>query len=646
MVALITSLFRRMTTHSTTDMGERDTEHGQNAPLLGLGIDILVMIVDMLPASDIKSLCLVNSYLNKTARYGLHHNIRLDLLDEDFRTPKQRVSRLALNGLSHAARPADEDLRKAQQRLSRLENDGLLPAVRSLEVSGISRRLNRIANVHGKARAWNQRELDKRLDLLCRSLPQMTGLKHLVWHGSAVPDEVLTTLHTCPEVKLSIISRESHEYSPLQCLQSCTNLYALDIQHTYVQAEECLLVTKPLREILLTCPNLRKLKLDISMPRSGCVVHGDPEEYHGIGFRNGEKPPPLEELILDGYPFGLLPPGPVEQAMMWGYGNYKGYPADMEEVKYWIEMFDWSQLRRLGGRPSGFSLTLMPQLSASPLEEISIECGGRGQDTIVPAFMSLPTTLKAIEVDSFPDISLACITRHCNSLQRLRIHHTERYDDSWNNEVVDHCSLCEIREHCPHIEELGLDIARDEDWPYETLDILAGFPRLHTLTLWFELGIRDNDNPTKPYVTFSAAAKLFNYIHTRNSRIRKLTVHSGAPPGFGFGYPSRGAFWPDENSATFECKLSPRDDEGPKGIFTTTCTTLGKAENNMLRSLLAQYPDGNVSLGGGVKEIEKYWSGLTSQRACKVAWEGPMPMVPIDWEFTSLPLLDDDDPDL
>ena len=629
-------------------MGERDAEHGQNGPLLGLGIDILVIIVDMLPASDIKSLCLVNSYLNKTARYGLHHNIRLDLLDSDFRTPKQRLSRLGLNGLSPAARSADEDLRKAQQHLSRLEKDGLLPAVRSLEVSGMSRRLIRIAHVHGKDRASEQREQDKRTDVLCRCIPQMTGLQHLVWHGSAVPDNVLTVLQTCPEVKLSIISRESHEYSPLQCLKSCTNLYALDIQHSYVQAEDCQLVTKPLREILLTCPTLIKLKLDISMPRSGCVIHSEPREYHGIGFHSGEKPPPLEELVLNGYPFGLLPPSPVERAM-WGYGNYKGYPADMEEVQYWIEMFDWSQLRRLAGRPSGFSLTLMPKLSASPLEEISIECGGRGQDTIVPAFMSLPTTLKAIEVDSFSDISLECITRQGSSLQRLRIHHTERYDDSWNNEVVDHSSLREISAHCPHISELGLDMARTGDWPYSTLNILASFPRLHTLTLWFELGLNDNKNPTKPYVTFSSAAKLFQHIHTLNPRIRKLIVHSGAPPGFGHGLPGPGAFWPEENSATFECEISPRDDEGPKGVFTTTCTTLGKAENNMLRSLLARYPDGGVALGDGVKGIEKFWRGLTSQRACKVAWEGPKAMVDYAFEMAncmSMPLPDEEEPDL
>ena len=641
-MASMKSLLRRITTNSKSNTDEHNTQPYPNASLPGLGTDLLLMIVDLLPASDIKSLCLVNSSFNKSARYGLHQSIRLEFLDEDFHHLKQRLSRL---GLSSTANPVDKNFRKAQQRLAPLEKERLFPAVRRLQVSGISRRATRIENVHGKNRAWEKGELDKRLDLLCRAIPLMTGLKHLVWHGPAVPEEVLTTLRGCPEVKLSVIARDSHEYSPLQKLVSCQNLYALDIQHCYVRAEECRLVTKPLREILLTCPNLRKLRLDISLPRSGCVAHCTPPEYHGIGFRNGEKPPPLEELIIDDYPFGSNHAG-YPQADIW-VGNCRGYPADVDEIPYWIERFDWSKLRKLGGRRSHFALLLMPKLSASPLEEINIGWAGREDER--SAFMSLPTTLKAIKADSFDEISLEGITRQGATLQRLIVHHAERYDKAWNDEAINHSTLREIRDLCPNISELELDIARDGDWPYTTLDLLASFPRLRTLTLWFELGITDNQNPIKHYLTFSTAAHLFTHLHTLNPRIRNLVLHSGAPPGFGLGYPGPGAFWPEENSATFECKLSSRDDEAPQGIFTTTCLNLGKAENNMLRSLLAQYPEGGVALGDGVKEIEKYWKGLTSQRACKIAWEGPIPMARYDYDLVGSgmrPLADDDDPDL
>lgn len=601
-------------------MDGNDVQPCSKASLLGLGTDLLLMIVELLPTCDIKSLCLVSSYFHCTAKDGLFRNLRLDLIDEAFYKWKQCLKKPNSSGIPSEMGPVEMDFLQTEQRLSWLEKNDLLPAVRSLEVSGISSRINRAADVRGDGQAWERAELDKRTDLICRCIPQMTGLKHVIWHGAAVPYEILAALHSCPNVKLSIISTDSHEYSPLQRLKACPNLHALDIQHSFVDAEECLVVTRPLREILLTCPNLKKLRLNIGLPSSGCVVHGQPVEYHGIGLHGGERPPPLEELHIDEYPFGDKAPDP-SGFEIWGLGNYEGYPADMEELRYWEETFDWSQLRKLGCSRIGFVSSLMAKLSASPLEEISVEWG---RDDDEPAYMSLPTTLKAIKVDRFAGITLAGITRQGRTLQRLRIHQTEFYDDKWNNDSIDRVSLREIREHCPKIEELELDIARHGDWPYATLDILAGFPRLHTLTLWFELGIRQGHDPTTPYLNFSAAAKLFKYIHSRNPHIQKLILHSGAPPGLGHGLYRWHAHWPQENSTTFKCILSSRDDEAPKGIFTTSCTKLSEAENYILRDLLAQYPEGAVPLGGELGRSRKGRRGRKSRRNCKVAWEGPM----------------------
>lgn len=73
------------------------------------------------------------------------------------------------------------------------------------------------------------------------------------------------------------------------------------------------------KQILLSCPNLRSLALDVHMPRGGCVVDGPCEAYCGLGLSQDERPPPLEELSIESYPWGQEKRGPYTY-------NSVGYP--------------------------------------------------------------------------------------------------------------------------------------------------------------------------------------------------------------------------------------------------------------------------------------------------------------------------------
>ena len=571
----------------STDMESQHKRPQSRPSLHPLGSDLLIMIVDILSPIDIQALRLVSSAINKVARYGLYR--KLDL------------------GYEKAA------LHKTEQLLASLSSNELLPAVRSLDVTGPRRTMSWYPNtLDSKNRAQAKSNICTKM--ICSAMGQMTGLKHLYWYGSCVPNEILSLLAMRPEMKLSVDTNWQHEDSHLLSLVGCQNLHALDVGCRYGTAEDCLEVTKPLRQILLTCHNLRRLKLDIAQPQGGCEVYYLPKEYHGIGLRNGERPPPLEELEIVNYPFGFVPENGQSDSTL-------GYPADRYEMQYWTDMFDWSRLRRLRADRKTIPGQLAPKLTA--LEELYMT-----QDYWPAALpQDLPTKLKVLELEGTAAELRQDTLEQGDTLRRLKLHQTEDDNGSWNNLAINDTFLLDLRTHCPNIEELALDMPRhNKDWPYSTLDILSTLPRLHTVELWFELG--PPNAPAQPYVTFSAAAHLFTYLHSRNKQIQHLTVHSGAPSDLGYGYPSDYALWPQDNTATFTCSLSRRDDEASKGVFTTTYKSVWKKETESLRRLLRRYPDGGITCKEALAKFPEDFDGLNreEQGDCVLPWDGPRPL--------------------
>ncbi|KAK3684605.1 hypothetical protein LTR37_020105 [Vermiconidia calcicola] len=567
--------------------------------LLDLCTDILVLVVELLQTSDARSMSLVNSSLHKLAKYSCHRHLKLDI---------------SQYGFGHT-----------RKRLSVMDGVELLPAVRSLEISGPAHG-NRTEDVI--LFEYNERNnlhvsREDRVALLCHHLPSMTGLRHILWHGRDIPDAALETLRQFPSVKLSIRpligQPESEEPDLLHRLQDNPNLYSLEESHTYGGAEDCLAVTQPLKDVLLSCPNIRKLRLDLGMPTGGCIIYAPTTRYCGFGFRNGQRPPPLEELDVVRYPFGVR----MESSASLGHCYHEGYEEEGMEEDYWAEFFDWSRLRKLKSPSARFALALMPKLTA--LKEIAFYSGW-DKDNAVHFYFGVPAALEAISVESIKSVTVEGILRHGSSLRSLRIHQSENRCLEWHKDAIDNSCLRRIQQGCPLIEELALDLNRYKSWPYTSLDILVSFPRLHTLTIWFELGIHDRNKPIEPYVTFSAVGMLFKYLHARNSKLKKLIVHSGSPPGPSFGLPSPEAFWPRYNSSVFECKLSDRDDEAAQGMFKTTCYGLSKQGNKWLQARQNPFE----TLADGEREIAKFyedsWDISLNLEPMRVALMGPTPL--------------------
>ena len=95
-------------------------------------------------------------------------------------------------------------------------------------------------------------------------------------------------------------SKES--ISLLPRLAGCSGVRFVHVEAEYLTADECRELCRPLKRVLISCPNLRHLVLNISLPRTGCVVPDVRLENFGFDFSNGERLPPLESLEILAYP--------------------------------------------------------------------------------------------------------------------------------------------------------------------------------------------------------------------------------------------------------------------------------------------------------------------------------------------------------
>ncbi|KAK4541981.1 hypothetical protein LTR36_007181 [Oleoguttula mirabilis] len=558
--------------------------------IIALGTDILTVIVDCtydIHPESVLSIALVTSYFHNLARYSQHRTVT-------FAVPNQGKPPQAIHN-----------------RLEYLEKQGLLPAVRELEV-------DKPANLS-----------DDVLARLCTLMPHMTGLRDIKWPDFAIPPGLLAILrasssnvrlHTQLGTPYGRVKKNTNLYT----LPSNPNLCSLQVRVEYTNAPSCLAITQPLKQILLTCPNLLSLTLDLSLPRSGCVVYGPPTEYCGFGFTDEERPlAALEELVLVGYPFGRVPRGAGSQGETHFFGglpNWIGYLGSGPEVDYWANAFDWSRLRRLETADADFALALMPKLGA--LKDVVLSKVWHEEQS-VRFYQEVLAELESIAVPKMACIGVDGILRHRCTLRRLRVHQDEDYRGIWRQDAITTAQLREIRDACPLLEELGLDVARpNNDWPWDLLDVLATFPRLRRLAIWFEVGLDNREAPIQPYVTFSAAAMLYHHLcghsprrreQQASSRLKELEIHAGSPPPMGHGYPAPQAYWPSSQSMTFTCTLCPRDDEAAEGRFVVACPGLS-ARDDQVEDVVAEMKrrmKGGEDLGRG---------------KMKLALEGPTPL--------------------
>ncbi|KAI1493628.1 hypothetical protein F5X96DRAFT_686988 [Biscogniauxia mediterranea] len=532
---------------------------------------------------------------------------------------------------------------RADAQLRRIAHDLLLPAIRRLELTSTTT-----------------------ATLLPSLLPAMTGLVDLVVaRHHRVPRALLDALAALPRPVRLHARVANTGYSPPQAdaegeednvysLRGCASLHALDVEIEYTRAAACLRIMPPLKQVLLSCANLRVLRLDVRMPSRGCVMYAAPAEYCGLGFVAGERPPALEELTLEAYPFGERSEeedrteedddddNDVDDSLVYEE-NTLGYPLPgCCETDFWATTFDWSRLRRLRTHLPSLALRMAPYLTA--LREVEFSSAS---DYTVEETRACQTGLNARETAHFGSTAICVSTlshlgppsspfaHHGPTLQSLHIHQDETSSpsssSSWRRSAISQAStLHTLGRSCPRLTSLSLDIARSGsgDWPTALLDALASarsFPRLRALALFFELGAADPEAPVRPYVTYAAVAsgELLGRFR-RRKQLQKLVVVSGAavPEDLGFGLPAPTAFWPEYNSTAFECVASERDDEEEERKFAVRCTRLTEAQNEILRRVVE---DGHgeeedaLRLLGGEEEKEL-------PEAFKVALEGPTPV--------------------
>ncbi|KAK3111004.1 hypothetical protein LTR53_014145 [Teratosphaeriaceae sp. CCFEE 6253] len=440
--------------------------------LVTLGTDILAQIVDLLQATSpasARAFARVCALLHANAQPSLHRSLAL-----------------------HVGPPSPTRTHTAAC-LRRIASRALLPSIRALRlVGGIP---------HDTAT----------LATLCGLLPLMTGLRELRYPQPLLPPELLAALHapSCPPLLGLHLPywcfgryRGGGPESLVQMAGS-PRLGSLDVKVEYTTEEQCRDSTRDVKRVLLSCPNLQSLTLNVGLGMHGCTRFAQPTEYCGFGFVDSERPPALTALNIVEYPF-------YGEGLMNGseYRPGPSFSGHSREVAYWRDTFDWSRLTRLSTSSANFALQLLPKLTA--LEEVSI---GRIRDggSIAPFLQDVPSVLRSISIPEWRDAHgiVDAVARHGDSLRTFHVHRQGGSREPWNDRAVNAQQLWELRRACPRLQELGIDLCRGDDWPWEALDALASFPCLRQLDVWFELRLGQEGEAREPVMTFQAAARLF-----------------------------------------------------------------------------------------------------------------------------------------
>ncbi|KAI1212079.1 uncharacterized protein F4807DRAFT_472855 [Annulohypoxylon truncatum] len=468
----------------------------------------------------------------------------------------------------------------------------------------------------------------------CMLLPKMAMLRDIEmvcgFGHKYLQDTILKYLRCRQEIRLHValsgepIRHEGVLAEPihLEGFVGCQNLYSLSVKHHYDMMTSCRDVTKPLKDVLLTCPNLRHLKLDIrQLPNPGNrLMH-----YCGFGFVNNERiPAALETLEVIAYPFGKKDTHPhLFQP------NIPDYPLLGYEQRYWTNRFDWSNLTRLNVRDTWAWIPHLEKLTS--LKEVDFTSDPCTE--FAPAFLrGVPTKLESIKVNQLEVPGWDTIVLHGSALRVLHIVGDGRQNPAANMTIEHELRniLKPIREGCPYIEDLGISFARDDLWPDEILREVAQFKRVRKVTLYFDYTNRNfNNHKLKPAITFKGASDVFKYLAVWSEGkeyypFREVRLVSGIfrPLKNLYIVPQTAEdAWTNDSAVTIVCQTSERDDTRNTEWYEASCPDLTAEENDIL--------DEGVTVGR--KEMLKLVKrSLTAPRLktvspkFKLAWEGPV----------------------
>ncbi|KAK2813953.1 hypothetical protein FQN50_000354 [Emmonsiellopsis sp. PD_5] len=255
------------------------------------------------------------------------------------------------------------------------------------------------------------------------------------------------------------------------------------------------------QQLVMSCPNLRSLALRIQYRWGGCVM-GRPMSKASRGFSKQLAPnfPPLQELTLD------------------------DYRMRDKEWTYWEENFQWNALSRLTlNHDNGVFLHNLGGLVQN-LRNLELTCfpdeteDEYAEDQALGKFLRSFSSLESIHLEGFA-ASAKSLTSHPNLLA-VHMHIAEprsyKEDEILNRPVFAVSDIQLLGRRCPKINDLSIDIARNEVWPYDVLTALAlSFPRLQKLRLHLELGVNDISAPIQPILNHDSAKHVFRHLRDK-----------------------------------------------------------------------------------------------------------------------------------
>lgn len=560
---------------------------------------ILDIVYHELP-SDLFSIALANTSLYKLARYSQAREITIDLSD-------------------------GED---ARQLLAMILRNNLALAVRSLHI--ISQRRS-----GEKHLSPQETEI---MDLVFNAVEGMTGLRDLHWEPRVanwktgidaglddnvktpvLPQKLLQCLTSGTRLWTSLVCDHLEE-SNLEAQQSLAallgnkNLFSLSVQITFANGEgykRCRKTTKLLKQVLLSCPNLRRIpRLYISCALyAGFYFSQQRSKYCGLGFSPGERPPAITELGVEDYPWGF----PAVGSNHLFHAYTREYPSAIPENQLWANKFDWSQLRRLN-----FLLPneIWPHLNG--LKELILGKFGGLHSEILREFLNeVPSTLEVLSLNERLDNEWDAgpIIRHGAQLRTLKIH------QKWGQWFLTTVFLTSLKIGLPVLENLALDFPwrqENDAQLYNLLDIIRSFPRLRTIDLSFALCENDDEDYSRmfklatPKFNAFSAQKLFQDIRCCNKNLRRLTIHTTGPRTHP---PSTLHLWANDNATTIVCEADGLN----KDVPFVSCPKLSYTSNINLRRIVQS--DRKVD-----REMEHE---LEVSLPLKIAVDGPL--TPEEW---------------
>jgi hypothetical protein len=261
-----------------------------------------------------------------------------------------------------------------------------------------------------------------------------------------------------------------------------------------------------LQSTIMTCPALRLL--DLALVWVGDWMHGAPI-IRGFRLTNGQRLPPLEHLILAGFPTALHRGIEDTWREALDLSRLKGlYLRDFRE-----QAFNWWQETNLGSlKYFGASY---PERSNNHLNF----------DAIPPQVESFFYRNQKIEmlglVDFMNHMELRWLAPLSSTLHTLRIHEQSRrrraiganFD---SRRFLTHGDILLLGKLLPNLHTLKLDIRATPNWPYGTLTSIAiAFPWLHYLEIDFDLYYETESKLLRhgyPVATMNRAASSWSHL--------------------------------------------------------------------------------------------------------------------------------------